>query len=224
MNTAIDIAALVEGARELNRQAAQIVSSPPGGRAGIPRRWREELGSVLGELEDTIGALRAMVAESPSPFIHTAGSAADRLAALPVGVAGPLILDTPEAMIHRGQLVPPAEFQQLMGWATRQAVWKAVENHRVFYLAHKAERYFPTFYSDTAHDRRRLGAVTKLLGDLPGGSKLQFFLTRKGSLGGETPLQALAAGRFAKVRDVAAAFAEAPQGTARTSRRRRPTN
>ena len=51
-----------------------------------------------------------------------------------------------------------------------------------------------------------LGACA--LGDLPGGAKLQFFLTRKGSLGGETPLQALAAGRVAKVKDIAAAFAE----------------
>ncbi len=214
-DTAIDIAALINDARELNRQAVQIASSPPGGCAGIPRRWRQELRSVLDELEETLRALRAMVAEAPSPSIRTAVSAADRLAALPVGVAGRLILDTTEAMIHRGQLVPPAEFQQLMGWATRQAVWKAVESHRVFYLAHKAERYFPTFYSDTAHDRRRLGVITKLLGDLAGGSKLQFFLTRRGSLGGETPLQALAAGRFAKVRDVAAAFAEAPQGVCR---------
>ena len=52
--------------------------------------------------------------------------------------------------------------------------------------------------------------VTKLLGDLPGSSKLQFFLTLKGSLGGDTPLQAMAAGRVAKVKDVAADFADIP--------------
>lgn len=120
---------------------------------------------------------------------------------------------TTEAMIHNGQLVVPGAFQELMGWATRQAVWKAAAGHRVFYLTHNTERYFPRFYGDPTYDRKHLEAVTKLLGDLPGGSKLQFFLTRKGSLGGETPLQALAAGRVAKVRDVAAAFAEAPQGS-----------
>lgn len=79
-------------------------------------------------------------------------------------------------------------------------------------LEYKAQRYFPTFYADPAYDRRHLEEVTKILGDLPGGSKLQFFLTRKGSLGGVTPLQALADGRFCKVKDIAAAFAEVPMG------------
>ena len=49
-----------------------------------------------------------------------------------------------------------------------------------------------------------------MLGDLPGGSKLQFFVTRKGSLGGKTPLEALATGGLAKVKDVTSAFVEVP--------------
>src|SRR3546814_1124589 len=36
--------------------------------------------------------------------------------------------------------------------------------------------------------------VRKNCSDLPGGTKLQFFLTTKGFLGGDTPLQAQAAG------------------------------
>lgn len=58
------------------------------------------------------------------------------------------------------------------------------------------------------YQRAQLEAVTKVLGDLPGGAKLQFFLTRKGSLGGATPLEALAQGKLQKVKDVAAAFAD----------------
>ncbi len=194
----IDISAFVDHVREVNKEAARIVSAPLGSGKGAKFYFRQELVSVLDELEQTVRALRVVTVE------------ADKPAAKPDGTRTALILDTAENMIKKGLLVPPVEFQQLMGWATRQAVWKAAENHRVFYLTHKAERYFPAFYGDSSYDRKHLEAVTKVLGDLPGGSKLQFFLTRKGSLGGDTPLQALAAGRVAKVKDVAAAFAEAP--------------
>ena len=107
-------------------------------------------------------------------------------------------------------MVTALEFQPLMGWRSRQALWKAVKGQRIFYLTYKAQRYFPTLYCDPSYARRHLAAVSQLLGDLPGGAKLQFFLTRKGSLGGATPLQALADGRFSKVKAVAAAFAEDP--------------
>jgi hypothetical protein len=40
--------------------------------------------------------------------------------------------------------------------------------------------YFPAFYADKRYDRRHLEAITKLLGDLPDGAKLQFFLNPKG--------------------------------------------
>lgn len=118
------------------------------------------------------------------------------------------VLDSAQAMVRKGQLVTPVEFQELIGWTTRQAVSKAAQSHRIFSMRHKAERCFPAFYADPAYDRRHLEAVSKVLGDLPGGSKLQFFLTRKAFLGGLTPLQALAAGRVVKVKEVAAAFAQ----------------
>jgi hypothetical protein len=129
------------------------------------------------------------------------------------GVAGArkdVVLDTTEEMVKAGHLVTPHEFQVRMGWKTRQAVWKALASRRVFCLMHKSKRWFPSFYSDPAYERRHLEAVTKALRDLPGGAKLQFFVTRKGSLAGQTPLQALAEGRIAKVLDVAAASAESP--------------
>jgi len=198
---------LVDSARKLNRQAQQIANTFKVAGKSVPRRPRGELQSALDELEETLAALRAVTAIAPAP----SGRARSRPAAR-------LVLDTTEAMIRKHHLVSPVEFQDLMGWATRQAVWKAAQGHRVFYLAHGAERYFPTFYGDPAYDRKHLEAVTKILGDLPGGAKLQFFLTRKGSLNGATPLEALATGRFAKVKDVAAAFAEVPPG----DRRQRP--
>lgn len=113
-------------------------------------------------------------------------------------------------MIHSGLLRDSQAFQELMGWSTRQALSKAIQSNRVFYLTHKSGRYFPAFYGDSAYERSHLETVSKILGDLPGGSKLQFFLTPKRSLDGQTPLQALAAGRLSKVKDVASAFAEVP--------------
>lgn len=120
------------------------------------------------------------------------------------------VLGSNDEMINSGLLQDSQAFQTLMGWSTRQALSKAVQSNRVFYLTHRSERYFPAFYGDSAYERSHLETVSKILGDLPGGSKLQFFLTPKRSLDGQTPLQALAAGRFAKVKDLASAFAEVP--------------
>lgn len=201
----VDIPSFVDNIRAFNRTAVRIFNAPSNRGAELYRR--QELADVLGELEETVKVLRvATVRPSSAARRPPAARSAARQQEAPEAPA----LDTTAVMVDKGQLVTPVEFQQLMGWATRQAVWKAADSHRVFYLTHKAERYFPAFYGDPVYERRHLEAVTKVLGDLPGGSKLQFFLTRKGSLGGDTPLQALAAGRVAKVKDVAAAFAEVP--------------
>lgn len=123
-----------------------------------------------------------------------------------------LELGSLEEMVKSGVLVTPHIFQALNGWKSRQAAWKAARAGRVFYISQQGERYFPAFYCDPAYDRKQLSAVTRALDDLPGGSKLQFFLSRRGSLNGATPLQALQAGRIEKVLDIAAAFAEIPAG------------
>lgn len=210
-----DILAFVDHVRQLNKEAARIAKAPVGDKAA-KLYARKEWADVLAELEASIHILRgatlgeappaaARRAQAPEAF-KPATRKKDDLQRAPAA----LVLDTTEAMVRNKQLVTPVEFQRLMGWSSRQAVSKAAGSHRIFYLDYKAERYFPAFYADPAYDRKHLEAVTKVLGDLPGGSKLQFFLTRKGSLGGQTPLQALAAGRVAKVKDIAAAFAEVP--------------
>lgn len=209
-----DISAFVDHIRQLNKEAVLIANAPTGGKAA-KLYAREEWDDVLAELEATIRILRgATVKEAPPASrqardIEAFKPATRKKDDIQRAPAAP-VLDTTEAMVKNKQLVTPLEFQHLMGWNTRQAVSKAAGSHRVFSLDYKADRYFPAFYADPAYDRKHLEAVTKVLGDLPGGSKLQFFLTRKGSLGGETPLQALAAGRIAKVLDIAAAFAQAP--------------
>lgn len=128
--------------------------------------------------------------------------------ALVCKVAPPFVLDTTEEMVRHGYLVSRAEFQKLMGWSSAQTVARALADHRVFALALDSEMFFPTFFGDAAFDRRHLAAVSKMLGDLPGGAKLQFFISRKGSLGGKIVLEALADGQLERVLCNAAAFAE----------------
>ena len=111
------------------------------------------------------------------------------------------------ALIARDELLPPGRFVEAMG-VSRQALSKAVARQRIFFVEVGAERYFPRFYLDPQYQRREIERISRSLGGLPGASKLQFFLTGKASLGGLTPLQALAKGKAARVREVAAAFAE----------------
>lgn len=110
-------------------------------------------------------------------------------------------------LVQAGQLLPPAEFVKRMRW-TQQNLDTALVANRVFFVEVNGIRYYPAFYADSNYKRSQLEAVTKLLGDLPGGAKLMFLLNRKGSLGGATPLEALAEGKLQKVKDVAAAFAD----------------
>lgn len=110
-------------------------------------------------------------------------------------------------MVGARELLGTADFLEELG-LSRQALSKALAGNRMFYVEFRGERYFPAFYVDPMYRRTQLEAVTKELGDLPGGAKLQFFLNRRGSLGGITPLEALAAGKLEKVKGIAAAFAD----------------
>lgn len=112
------------------------------------------------------------------------------------------------ALILEGGLLPCPDFQKKMGWQSSRTVDRSIASGRVFYLMHGSERYFPWFFADQTYNRRHVVEVTRALGSLPGGSKLQFFLMPKGSLGGICPLEALTTGRISKVVDVAHAFAE----------------
>lgn len=111
-------------------------------------------------------------------------------------------------MVMKRELLEPAAFTALMGWS-RQALSKALAAHRVFFVEHKGARYYPSFFADSRYERRQVEAVTKILGDLPGGAKLQFFLNPKASLSKQTPLQALARGKVAEVKAAAQGFAQA---------------
>ena len=65
---------------------------------------------------------------------------------------------------------------------------------------------YPAFFVTDKRQRRLLEKVSKTLGDLPGPSKWQFFLTPKSSLGGRSPVAALHDGDIERVMATAAAF------------------
>lgn len=122
--------------------------------------------------------------------------------------AGQRSTNAPENLIATGQLIGVDAFVGRLG-CTRQALDDEIAARRIFFVEHDGSRYFPAFYAETErYDRRRIEKVSEAMGNLSGGAKLLFFLTRRGSLAGATPLDALAAGMFAKVLDVAEAFAD----------------
>lgn len=110
--------------------------------------------------------------------------------------------------VRDGTLLTPAEVWERLD-ISRQAVSKAVKEKRMFSVDGPAGRQlYPAFFTDPKYDRREVERVSQALGDLPGPSKWQFFTTGKGSLGGRTPLAALANGDIDSVLIAAAGFRE----------------
>lgn len=117
-------------------------------------------------------------------------------------------INTTAELVRLGHLVSEAEFHKLMGWSSGQAVASALATRRVFAMELDSKRYFPSFFADPAYAREHLEAVAKQLGNLPGGAKFQFFVSRKGSLNGKTVLEALEAGKLELVLRLATAYSE----------------
>lgn len=103
--------------------------------------------------------------------------------------------------------VSAQEFAARSHWNTKQLA-RAIMAHRVFFIENDGVQSFPVFYLETQYSRRQLEAITRAMGGLHGGSKLQFFTSPKGSLGGITPLVALLRGKYKLVKSCAQAYAE----------------
>lgn len=112
-----------------------------------------------------------------------------------------------QKLVRSGQLLTARETSEGLR-ITRQALSKAVQAGRIFFVEVGTTQFYPAFYLAEDIDRKTLGKVTKCLGDLPGWSKWQFFTTPKASLANITPLQALARGLVERVESAASAFAE----------------
>lgn len=188
-----------EFAKQFATVAKAAANVPPSTlvEAGTQSRARQakasELAAELADLGDKINAIRNRLTRSDDRLI--AGKAREAAQA------------AMRAMVEQQELVDPATFVEHRN-ITRQALSKALKAHRVFYVEVEGHRYFPRFFLDPRLERRQVEEVSKVLGELPGTSKLQFFMTRKGSLAGKTPIQALADGQYSRVRVAAQGFAQ----------------
>lgn len=108
-------------------------------------------------------------------------------------------------LVDEGVLMGRSAFQNERT-ISRQALSKAQQERRLFHVEVDGERYFPSFFVDSRYDRAKLETVSKALGDLPGATKLHFFLHKRGSLAGATPLEAIASGGYQKVLNAAEAL------------------
>lgn len=104
------------------------------------------------------------------------------------------------------RLVGEEEFARSMGWSPG-SVAKAVSAGTLFIVKQDGRQLYPSFFADGTLKRRQLIAVTRMLKDLDGFTKWQFFVSGKGSLGGATPLTALREGRLPQVKVTAEGYA-----------------
>lgn len=204
IKTSRKVTAFFREVDELSRQVGEVRQFTR--RMPHTKRQANSYARKLQKLESRIHQLRTEIVPdepgvAPPPVVRRS---ADAPAGQPAADA---IRTRLVQMIQAGQLLASTDFLSRLG-LTKQALSKAVGANRMFYIDFRGDRHFPAFYVDPMYSRAQLETVTKLLGDLPGGAKLQFFMTRKGSLAGLTPLEAIAQGKLAKVKDVAAAFAD----------------
>lgn len=90
-----------------------------------------------------------------------------------------------------------------------QALSGAVRAKRFYALRGPgAVAIYPAFFADPSPARLSIERVCRALGSLPGATKHFFFTSARFSLGGLTPLQALAKGKEVKVLAMAEAFEE----------------
>lgn len=115
-------------------------------------------------------------------------------------------LDFRQRQRDEGLLLTSADFLAPLG-ISRQALSKAVKEQRMFYVEGPSNtQLYPAFFVTDKHQRRLLEKVSRALGDLPGPSKWQFFITPKLSLGGRSPVKAIQDGDLDRTLTAAAAF------------------
>ena len=110
-------------------------------------------------------------------------------------------------LVARKEVISSGEFTDILQ-ISRQALSKAVKANRIFSVEVGGENYYPAFFADPAIDRRKLERVSKLLGELSGWQKWQFFTNPKASLENLTPLEALKKGHYERVATAVLGFAE----------------
>lgn len=157
-------------------------------------------GRALWDVPGVVDAVAEVVRDASVNHLRRCSPGIASVGKTPAQSAHPL----DDASVGHG-LLDEAQFAARLGW-TVDRVDRALSRNSIFAVSIAGARYFPPFLADLSYSRRHLSAVCRLLGTLPGPSKLQFFSTPKGSLGGDTPLEALLKRRFAAVRVAAQGY------------------
>lgn len=111
--------------------------------------------------------------------------------------------------IREEKLLPGLEMSRRLG-VRPQSLSAALKKKRMFAIkGPSGDYYYPAFFAeDKKYDRPVLERVCMALGELPAGSKWDFFITQRISLGGKSPLEALAKGKVDAVMNAAKALVE----------------
>ncbi|QBR04190.1 hypothetical protein E1956_44475 (plasmid) [Paraburkholderia pallida] len=110
-------------------------------------------------------------------------------------------------LVQLGELLDSSQLRESLN-ITKQAVSAATRANRMFTVEVEGQAYYPVFFADGKVDRTVVERVARLLGQLPGWTKWDFFVSRRGSLGDLSALEALGKGKVDLVEKVACAFHE----------------
>jgi hypothetical protein len=94
------------------------------------------------------------------------------------------------AKVQAGELLTTEEFRRRLK-LSEEDLRRLVVEGSVFAIDVDGLRYFPSLLSDKRHDRKRLFSICRILWPAPPVFRLHYLTSRRGNLGGLTPLQCL---------------------------------
>jgi hypothetical protein len=112
-----------------------------------------------------------------------------------------------QSLVAEKKLLSSGDMQQALA-VTRQALSAAIKASRIFTVEVDGKTYYPAFFADGDVDRAVLEKISRMLGNMPGWMKWDFFTASRGSLGDVTPLDALCKGKVSEVERIAQAEVE----------------
>ncbi|WP_038792499.1 hypothetical protein [Burkholderia pseudomallei] len=190
--------------------AAAIMSNPIGAEAlldfpdaQVGRLFKARLARAIGAASALNLDLRSVLADDETQRGHIGRRAPEPLQLTDCSA------DNLErySVVLQGKLLRGSGFCRLLG-ITEDRLRKRVASGQIFSVEFEAEPYYPVFLLSDLLDHKDFAKVVRRLGDSTGWSKWKFFTTPAESLGGLTPLWALARKQVKRVLKAAENFAQ----------------
>jgi hypothetical protein len=192
------------GAESAGRQSVAIERAYSRALKAVPKSRRSDLLQQLKQGLDEVAKSESLVTPSRSRI----GSRKSPTSSEFIAGLERQSLQQRQADQTAQRLLSGAQMRERLG-VTAQSLSAALKARRMFVLqGARGEFLYPAFFCDQSFDRTVLEKVSKALGDLPGAAKWNFFTTPRISLGGKSPLDALAKGKLEAVWSAANAFRE----------------